>query len=144
MEFNIDVTDLMQGDTIDVAECETITEVNSSHKLYPFALMQLAKLVETELWRIGKQWTVCTSGGSIRILTHAEAIEYNAATFESGKRKMRLAHKRSMAIDASGLTDDLRLQLADQISKQGRMLTAMRQKKPIEVEAVKKITPRRS
>jgi hypothetical protein len=145
MELTIEVSQLMQGDTIDVAECESITEVTSESKQYPFALMQLAKQIETELWLLGKQWTVCTTGGSVRILTNAEAIAYNAATFDAGRRKMRLAHKRSIAIDASSLTDELRQQLMENIARQGRMLSAMRTtKQPIEVQAVKKITPRRS
>lgn len=141
--MQVDVTDLTLGDTIDVAECEKLLECKSDSRDYPFMVMTLAKSIETELWRIGKQWTVCTVGGSVRVLTHAEAIAYNESTFDAGKRKMRLAHRRAMAIDVGGLTDELRSRHCDNLTKQGRMISAMRVRGPMKLDAVVKVTPSR-
>lgn len=139
-----DVTDLQQGDCIDVNECERLLEISNQHKDYAMAVMTLAKQIEYNLWRTGRQFTVCTTGGSIRVLTNAEAIEYNEATFEAGKRKMRLANRRSIAIDTSGLTDALRVQHSDNLAKQGRILSAMRQRPVMILEPTEKNTPVRT
>ncbi len=139
-----DVTDIQLGDCIDANECERLLEMSSQHKDYAMQLMTLAKQIEHSLWRVGKQFTVCTQNGSIRVLTHAEAIEYNESTFESGKRKMRLAHRRGVAVDTSSLTDELRKRHCDNLAKQGRILSAMRQRANLELTPTIKSTPIRS
>ncbi len=140
MEY--DVTDLLAGDAIECKECEEITECSFGSTKYSMRLMVLAKAIERNLWRLGRKLTVSCQKGFIQVLTPTEAIEYNNKIYDSGKRKMRLAHRRSIAIDTSTLADDVRREHNDNLAKQSRQLQSLRLR-VLEVEPVKKITPSR-
>jgi hypothetical protein len=139
-----DVTELHPGDEIAVEDCESLIESKQTDRNYPMLLVGLAKSIEASLWRIGRQYTVRCQGNGIRILTHIEAAEYGEATYESGKRKMRLAHRRGMAVDTSAFPEDVRKKHVENLAKQGRQLSALRQRASLELEATKKTTPIRS
>lgn len=141
MEF--DVTDLQPGDTVSVEECQKITELHVNHREYPLRLVMLAKMIEDSLWRIGRQLTVRCQHNTVCVLTHAEAIEYNQSTFDSGRKKMRLAHKRALAVDVSALSESLRGEHFENLTKQGAMLSAMRQRPKLDVEAFVSNMPKR-
>lgn len=142
MQF--DVSDLAMGDEISVTECEELTQLNRKDRRYSMALVGVAKAIEAALWKSGREWTVCCKEDGIRILTHVEAVAYNASTFEQGKRKMRLAHRRASEIDIEKLPDDVRKEHQANLISQGRMISFMRQRQPLVLEGVKKITPVRT
>lgn len=142
--MNYDVTELHPGDEISTEDCESLVESKSTDRNYPMLLVGLAKSIEASLWRIGRRYTVRCQGNGIRVLTHIEAAEYGEATYEAGKRKMRLAHRRGMAVDTSAFPEDIRQKHNENLVKQGRQLSAMRQRAKIELEPTKKTIPIRS
>jgi hypothetical protein len=113
MEYEIDVTDVEAGTTVDQSECERILGIKrkGNEYNYQFALMQLAEFIQRSLWKIGKQFTVTTSAGQVNILTHEEASKYNESRFDLAISKMRRCNRRLNAVDIGSLSKDSRVLL---------------------------------
>lgn len=128
MKFDIDISDVVPGSTIEESECERIIGIKRSEDMYrfQFALMQLGEYVGKLLWKDGKQYTVRTSNGCVEILSHEEASTYNASRFDLAISKMRRCHRRLIAVDAGQLPDEKRGQHTDSIVRQSKMLLALR------------------
>lgn len=103
MEKNIDVSQLHPGDTVEQAECEKVIGFKRDEDKYAFQfeLMQLSERIQMLLWREGRKYTVVCKDGSICILTHEQASNYNAKRFSNAIGKMRRCHKRLVAVDVS-------------------------------------------
>lgn len=140
MQF--DVSDLQPGDEIDAFTCSQYIDIGQSDRDYPMHLLTLAKQIESDLWRIGRQFTVRCQANAIRVLTHSEAAEYNESTFEQGKRKMRLAHRRGLAVDTSSFDEQSKIDHLERLAKQGRVLSFMRQRSTLTLDPVIKQTPK--
>lgn len=141
MEY--DFQQLNPGDEILQSDCEQMIELAASHRDYSMRLVSLCKEAEANLWRIGKCYTLRCVNNGIRVLTHAEASQYGDELFEHGKRKMRLAHKRKIAVDTSGFNEQQRRDHFEGIAKQSRMISFMRKRTAIKLDAVIKTTPAR-
>jgi len=128
MKFKVDVSGLEAGDIIEQPICETIIGFDRSTKMYEFnfELMQLAEYVQSQLWKIGKQLTVVSHKGSIRVLTHAEASEYNASRFDNAIKKMRKCHKRLVAVNTGGFDQESKNAHSSSLVKTSRILTAIK------------------
>jgi hypothetical protein len=128
MKFNIDVSNLQAGDIIEQENCEQIIGFQRAKKMYEFGfeLMQLAEYVQANLWKIGKPLTVVSHKGSIRVLTHVEASEYNASRFDNAITKMRKCHKRLVAVDTNGFDAEAKGNHSLSIIKTSRVLTAIK------------------
>ncbi len=139
-----EVNELAPGDDITAEQCEKLIGLTVTHHYYPMHLLNLAKQIEADLWRIGRKYTVQCKDYAIRVLTHAEAKTYNESVWESGKRKMRLSHRRAAAIDTSSFTDEMRREHYENLSKQGKILSSLRRRHDITLEPTIKTTPKRS
>lgn len=128
MKFKVDVTNLEAGHIIDQADCEQIIGFERAKRMYEygFELMQLAEYVQSQLWKIGKQLTVVSHKGSIRVLTHVEASEYNASRFDNAIKKMRKCHKRLVAVNTNGFDRDSKNNHSMSLVKTSRILTAIK------------------
>ena len=141
MEYEIDVTEVEAGTTVDQSECERILKMNrkGNEYEYQFALMQLAELIQKSLWKIGKQFTVTTSAGAVNILTHEQASKYNESRFNLAISKMRRCNRRLNAVDVGSLSKESRNDHGNAIIRQSRILSMMKNvNKDIEPEPVKK------
>lgn len=128
MKFKVDVSSLEAGDSIEQAQCEEIIGFNRTGKMYEFSfeLMQLAEYVQSQLWKIGKELTVVSHKGSVRVLTHEEASEYNASRFDNAIKKMRKCHKRLVAVNTNGFDAETKNNHCVSIIKTSRILTAIK------------------
>lgn len=128
MQFDIDVTHVEPGTSIEQSVCETIIGIKreSDAYQYNFLLMQLGDFIEKSLWKIGKQYTVRTTGGSVQILTHEEASKYNDSRFDLAIGKLRRCNRRLMAVDPGKLTPGARLDHGTAIIRQSRILALVK------------------
>jgi hypothetical protein len=128
MKFEIDVSNLTAGDLVEQSECERVigfTRASDKYE-YSFALMQLVEYVQKLLWKDGKQYTVVSDNGSMRVLTHEEASKYNAARFDGAIQKMRRCHRRLTAVDCGKFNEEARENHTKSILKSSRILTAIK------------------
>ena len=146
MKFNIDVSNLSCGDVVEQSQCEQIIGFTRNEDMYgfQFAVMQLSEHVQRLLWADGKQFTVVTENGSIRVLTHEEASKYNAARFDGAIAKMRRCHKRLTAVDCGEFDSETKTNHMKSILKSSRILTAIKSTRAtVEVKEHVSIVPKR-
>lgn len=124
MQFDVDVSQVEPGTTIERSVCEQIVGVKRDEDAYAyqFLLMQLGDFIEKSLWKIGKQYTVRTTGGAVQILTNEEASKYNDSRFDLAIAKLRRCNKRLIAVDLSKLTPVARQDHATAAIRQSRIL----------------------
>lgn len=141
MEYEIDVTEVEAGTTVDQSECERILKISrkGNEYEYQFALMQLAEFIQKSLWKIGKQFTVTTSSGAVNILTHEEASKYNESRFDLAIAKMRRCNRRLNAVEIGELSKEARNDHGRAIIRQSRILSMLKTaNKDLEPEVAKK------
>ena len=141
MEYEIDVTNVEAGTTVDQSECERILKISrkGNEYEYQFALMQLAEFVQKSLWKIGKQFTVTTSSGAVNILTHEEASKYNESRVDLAIAKMRRCNRRLNAVEIGALSKEARNDHGRAIIRQSRILSMLKTaNRDLEPEVTKK------
>jgi hypothetical protein len=141
MEYEIDVTDVEAGTTVDQSQCEKILGIKrkGNEYNYQFALMQLSDFIQRSLWKIGKQFTVTTASGQVIILTHEQASKYNESRFDLAIRKMRRCNRRLNAVEVGALSKEARDEHGKAIIRQSRILSMLKTtNKDIEPEVAKK------
>jgi len=143
MKFNIDINSLDLGDTVSIGRCEQILELPYGTIEFAQNQMFLCKWIERELWKAGKQFTVAIKASEIKILTHEESSSYASLTYETGKRKVRLSHRRACAVDLNELTTDRREYHLRLINKMGFVISSMRRHVMPDVTPVERTTPKR-
>jgi hypothetical protein len=128
MKFDVSVSRLEAGDTIDQLQCEKIIGFERASKIseFNFELMQLSDQIQTQLWKIDKRLTVVCHKGSIRVLTHVEASHYNASRFDNAIKKMRKCHRRLSAVNTNGFDRETKTNHIESIVKTSRILTAIK------------------
>ena len=128
MEYDIDVTNVEAGTTVDQSQCEKILDMKrkGNEYDYQFALMQLSDFIQRSLWKIGKQFTVATSAGQVNILTHEQASKYNESRFDLAIAKMRRCNRRLNAVDVGELSKEARDDHGKAIIRQSRILSMMK------------------
>lgn len=146
MKFIIDVSDLGPGDSLQQSECERTIgfPMASDRYAYSFALMQLVDYVQKLLWKDGRQYTVISDGGTIRVLSHEEASKYNASRFENAIGKMRRCHRRLLAVDCGTFSQETRDDHISAIVKTSRIVTLIKSSRTnCELEPHATTTPKR-
>ncbi len=128
MIFDFDVEQIEPGTTIEQSTVEKILEMKREGNEYAFqfALMQLGEFVQRSLWKIGKRFTVRTSGGEVQVLTHEEASKHNANKFDLRMEGMRRDNRKLMAVDISALSKEAREDHGKAVIKQSRILTMLK------------------
>lgn len=129
MKFDVDVSKLVAGCTVEQSTCEEIIGFPRRTDMYryQFLVMQLAEHIRRLLWREGHRWTVITEDGAIRVLTHEEASKYNASRFDCAIQKMRRCNRRLIAVDAGKLPPDARYEHTEQVVRQSRILQGLKE-----------------
>jgi hypothetical protein len=138
MKFDVEVDQLEVGTTIEQSVVERIVGIKrqDNEAAYQFLVMQLAEFISNALWKIGKQYTVRTSGGEVLVLTHEEASRYNDSRFDLAMEKMRRCNRRLMAVDVGQLSDEARRDHGRAMIRQSTILAMVKTaKKSISLEA---------
>ena len=103
--FPVDIDALTKGQVLLVEEIENILGCSrSAQPQFALKALGLRNKIAKMLRDRGKPATVVLAKGTIRVLTDAEAVEYNPRQYRHGARKMARAHKRSMDVDPALLT----------------------------------------
>ena len=125
---SIDLDMIRPGKVIDRAECEKIVNVKKVENpySYQFELLKLGKMLQRELWKVGKKYTVTTMDGEIQILGHADASDYNANRFDLALKAARAANRRMGAVDVSQLTPEQRKDHETGVVRQSRIISMLR------------------
>jgi hypothetical protein len=93
-----------QGEVLELAGL-SIDEVITDPQAANLAAMNVCSALERALWANGKRWSCRVVNLSVRILTDAESVVFQARRLKSGIRKVRRAHKHNMHIDDSALDE---------------------------------------
>ena len=130
MKFDFDVSDMQPGDIIEQTECEKLVGMRRDDNEYRYnlRLLELRRYIEVSLRRIDRIFTITQKGGSLCILTHEQASEYNANTFRLGQRRMRRSFRRLVAVDTEHLSQEARNQHALTLACQSRILEAVKKR----------------
>jgi len=122
-----DIDSLDKGDVVHASQIERAFDVQRCDvKGYQLAMMKAKeRLVRAAADIRGMVWTVRQDGENLRILTDAEAISYNAAEFDRGRRRMARSQCRSLGIERINLSDDQQTELDRKLIYQATVLQAM-------------------
>jgi hypothetical protein len=117
----IDTDRLAKGDTVSVSEIERITSTVRGTDGYALAAMALCQFIQKAK---GNAVTVRVDGGSIRLLTDEEAVDYNERQFASSIGRAGRAHYRQMGVDTSNLASESRAAHERSVLVNGKVLMA--------------------
>jgi hypothetical protein len=141
--FPIDYDALNKGDTIPADRCEQILGIKQSVPRYALALLGLKERVEDELHERGKNWTLRTEKGALRVLTDAEASTYNHHESRRHRHALKRRFALGSAVDMANLTDDQRKEHERTLYTDGRYVQAMEDtRKQLRSEAHQRATPK--
>jgi hypothetical protein len=126
MKFELDISNLELGSVVEQSTCESILGVKHTSTQYAFLLMQLCDYVQKNLWADGKEWTVVSENGSLKVLTHEQASKYNTSRFNGGLKKLYRCHKRLMSVDVGQFDDELREQHNKSLIRTSKILQAIK------------------
>lgn len=136
------ITTLQKGDYLSPTEIEQITGEVEGTTAYQFALMQLRSEIERALRSVGRPATIKAEGMRLRILTDAEAAQYNARHGELARFKLFRAFRRNQAVDEANLSDADRQAHYRTLEVQGKYVQALRKiARTFHVEPIKRQTP---
>lgn len=147
MKFEVDIENAKPGSCIDQECCEQILNVKRSEDAYDyqFKLLQLCNFIQTQLWQVGKRYTVTAFNGEIQVLTDEQATEYNTNHFELAIKKLRRCNRRLRAVDLSQLSDEAKKEHQAATIRQSRIVGMLRSvPKKLELEAVQPTKPKLS
>lgn len=138
----IDYEAIKKGDSIPVDKVERLVGVSRTDARFSLLAMQMAKQIERDLHINKKMWTVRTEGGSIRVLTDAEASHYNHSRQRRDRRSMFRRFALNSAVDATLLSDDQKQQHDRAMEVDGRYIQAMRSTRAqLSAETYRRNTP---
>ena len=141
--YNIDLETMAKGRSLSPDELAIILNAREGTTEYSLRVMDLQQQIRNWFEASGQIVTVALQRGYLRVLTDAEAVDYNAKAFSRGIRKLADAHKRTQGIDVSELSEEQRARHEREAYVQGRLLQAMtRERKALLPEAAKRATPR--
>jgi predicted small secreted protein len=124
-KYPFDFDALQKGDLIDAIHIEKVLRLSRGTPAYQLKLMGLKDEVERELMQRGRPVTVKIEKQSLRILTDAEATEYNEARFNHQLRGAKRSFHRQMNVDVSQLTEDQKASHERRVLWQGGIMTAI-------------------
>ena len=122
----VDYETLKKGDVITADRLEKLVGLKRDNPRYSLAIMSLKQRIQDDLEDIGSIWTLAIVKNDLRVLTDAEASEYNHRSLLNGMAKMFRSQYRNMAVDVTELTDDQEKDHIRRIEVDGKILQAIR------------------
>lgn len=98
------LNELSKGSRIPARVIEQATRTNRNHRDYGLAVLAVRTAVENHFREAHRQVvTTAEERGDVRVLTDAEASEYQEDQFEAGIRRMQRANHKARGVDVSTL-----------------------------------------
>lgn len=137
-KYPIDVKALHKGQLLTVDQLQHITgKKPTDQNAFAFALLALREFIQEN-----SDFTVKLTVEGLRILTDAEAAEYNHRRFRGHLVGLARRHERNSVVDASELPEAAARQHAHDLLNESRYLTALtKTAKRITVEEHKRSLP---
>ena len=125
-KYPFDCDELRKGDTLsEDFICQTY-KVAPRTEEYRHAVFNAKTHIQREFASRGEHVEVCEIKRVIHILTTEEAAGYTERQFSKGVRKMYDAHRRKTSLDRSEMTDETREIHDLQLTRQGRIVSAVK------------------
>lgn len=139
MDFSI----LRKGDYVLPQTLEEITGKQIGTAEYTLACLaikyQIAAAIKA---RDGRQVTIRSEAGGLRILTDSEAAEYNPKAIEQSRRRLIAAHERNLDVDEAKLFGDERQSHYRNLAVGGAYVQHLkRARRELRIEGHKRKTP---
>jgi hypothetical protein len=142
----LDVTRLVKGQVLSIAELEPIIRLKHPDERWGLRLLRLKKNIDTLRARLGLQLlTMRNDHDTLVICDDANAASYNRSMVKRGVRRVRRAAARNIAVDVSKLTDEDRKAHERAIQRQAMLLAAIRvagHKQPSALTSGGRVTPK--
>lgn len=116
---------LKKGQFIPPEIVERVACMERSEYSFRFRMLELRQRIQDHFEANGMTVTVCCDGFGLKILTDAEAAEYNAEAFKRRLRGTFEAHRRMMGLDAAALDAGQREAYDRKIIAQGRIIQSI-------------------
>jgi hypothetical protein len=125
--YPFDLDKLNKGDLIPVNQIEKIVGVRRNTESYALKLMAVQQRLSRDLRNAGRNITVVTHKKGIKLLTDAEASQYNHLKVHQHRRAMLRGHYRNMEVDVAQLSEEQKSQHDRYIEVDGRFVQAVQQ-----------------
>lgn len=131
----IDTASLKKGDVITVQQLELAAGRQQGTTSFQMDVLQIKAFVMSALWARGLSAVVVQDRGCLRILTDAEALEYNQRFHDQGLRRARRAHIFQCHVDVAGLSHEQIEELNRSLCVMGATMAAIAsaRRKPVTV-----------
>lgn len=127
VRWPLDFDALSKGDIIDSGRLAEITKSQPGTSTYSLRLLQVKEQIERKLLQRDYPVTTKIEGQSLRILTDAEASEYNEQQAEQAVRKAYRSLRRQMNVDVRQLTAEQQTDHGRRLIHQGAIVNAIRE-----------------
>lgn len=124
--YPFDYNELIKGQYIPPEECERLTKMKRSDRMYSLKVQGLIEGIHRERDARGMPVVARCQNDGIRILTDEEAVDYTAKRVRDGFRLAGRSHERAVvAVDVTSLSEDLKRKHERNVDLQCRQLTAV-------------------
>lgn len=127
VRWPLDFDALSKGDVIDSGRLAEITKAAPGTSTYSLRLLQVKEQIERKLLQREYPVTTKIEGNCLRILTDAEASEYNEQQAEQAVRKAYRSLRRQMNVDVRSLTPEQQTEHGRRLIQQGAVVNAIRE-----------------
>lgn len=124
--YPVDLSTIIKGRVFSPEEIEYLTGAKRGTPEYALALLNLRTHIENALITTGHPpLTLKCDHNSLRVLTDAEAAEYNAQQFDRLQRRAARRFALQMAVDISELSENERETHEKKVLVNGKILQAI-------------------
>jgi hypothetical protein len=121
-KYPLDFDVLEKGSIVDAETCLRVTKAKSDSE-HQLGLLKLRQMIETKLEGRGMRVTIKIEGKALRILTDAEASEYNAERQAKSLKHFAVSHMRLCGVDTANLTPEQRVDHERRVTCGGMFLS---------------------
>lgn len=104
----LEIGDVGEGTVIPNWKLEDAWGLSAITSEFKMKATAFAKALERQLRQDGPHRTVRVLSDGVHVLTNTAASVFNESFYESGYRRMRLAHRRLRAVDVARLPEEMR------------------------------------
>jgi len=140
--YPMDFNTLDYGSTIPNEVVEEFFGVPADDDSFRFKQIKFIYMVDMALRSRGMVATICVRNGTIKVLTHEEAAEYNRKRFNCHVSGMARVHEKNMHVAATELSKETRDVHTKTVMFQSKALQAvLRTKSEFQLETVSRKAP---
>ena len=125
--YPIDTDQLHKGSVIHAQEIANIFHAQQGTERFNLCSLRLREYITDKFAERSETVTVVSDRGNLRILTDAEAAEYNRDEFKRKSRQMLHIHKRNCGVNTAALDEKQQRDHERVIMRQSAVLSHMRE-----------------